>query len=503
MVPAKPSIPEWFSGRNVVVTGGTGFMGKVLLFKLLDSCPDIGNIYIIIREKKGMTLETRFQKLIEEVPFKTIQNKDPKSLKKLVPVKGDTVIEGLQLSVADKEKILEEVTVFFHMAANVRFDVCLKDAVTTNVIGTRNVLTFATQMPKLESFIHVSTSYCQCKEPILEERPYSMPIDPEDVIKIVQTWPEEVLHPMTMCMLKEYPNTYAFSKALAEVLVQRAKLPSGVIRPSIVSPSFKEPVPGWVDNLNGPTGLTIGASTGVVRSVLCSSNCTANVIPCDFAVNAIIAFSWKVGLRRLTEPLYLNITQNEDNYLSWGTAINLGREITYKYPPSLMIWYPGGGLTSSWISHWTRVILFQYIPAYVLDGVLYLVGYKPFLVRVQHKIKEGSKLLTYYIMKDWVFETRGAKELEAELSPADADTFPINTKLICWEDYLLSYVHGCRQYCLKDDPSTIPVARRRLFYFYCVHVFMVVCFYALIAWYVYTIMMSYSTSTTTVIEDIA
>jgi fatty acyl-CoA reductase len=35
------------------VTGSTGFLGKVLVEKLLRSCPDIGNIYVLMRKKKG------------------------------------------------------------------------------------------------------------------------------------------------------------------------------------------------------------------------------------------------------------------------------------------------------------------------------------------------------------------------------------------------------------------------------------------------------------------
>jgi fatty acyl-CoA reductase len=47
------SISEFFERQNVLVTGGTGFLGKVLLEKLLRSCPDVGNIYVLMRQKKG------------------------------------------------------------------------------------------------------------------------------------------------------------------------------------------------------------------------------------------------------------------------------------------------------------------------------------------------------------------------------------------------------------------------------------------------------------------
>ena len=52
------------------------------------------------------------------------------------------------------------------------------------------------------------------------------------------------------------PNTYTYTKALAErmLLKECGDLPLAIVRPSIVTAAKQEPIPGWVDNLNGPTG---------------------------------------------------------------------------------------------------------------------------------------------------------------------------------------------------------------------------------------------------------
>jgi fatty acyl-CoA reductase len=34
------------------VTGATGFLGKVLLEKLLEACPDVGHIFVLVRPKR-------------------------------------------------------------------------------------------------------------------------------------------------------------------------------------------------------------------------------------------------------------------------------------------------------------------------------------------------------------------------------------------------------------------------------------------------------------------
>jgi Male sterility protein len=61
----KPGIPEFFRGRSIFITGATGFMGKVLLEKLLRSCPDLGTLYLLMRAKRGQQPEQRLNDLIQ------------------------------------------------------------------------------------------------------------------------------------------------------------------------------------------------------------------------------------------------------------------------------------------------------------------------------------------------------------------------------------------------------------------------------------------------------
>lgn len=66
---------------------------------------------------------------------------------------------------------------------------------------------------------------------------------------------------ITKKMIGNRPNTYTFTKALAESLLatEATELPVAIMRPSIVSASLNEPYPGWVDNFNGPSGIIAAA----------------------------------------------------------------------------------------------------------------------------------------------------------------------------------------------------------------------------------------------------
>jgi fatty acyl-CoA reductase len=63
-------VQEFYRGANVLITGGTGFMGKVLMEKLLRSCPHLSNIYVLIRSKKGKDAETRLEDIFND-PVRT------------------------------------------------------------------------------------------------------------------------------------------------------------------------------------------------------------------------------------------------------------------------------------------------------------------------------------------------------------------------------------------------------------------------------------------------
>lgn len=59
-------VQEFFRDKSIFLTGVTGFVGCVLLEKLLRSCPHIKRIFLLIREKKGKSSQERLEEIFDD-----------------------------------------------------------------------------------------------------------------------------------------------------------------------------------------------------------------------------------------------------------------------------------------------------------------------------------------------------------------------------------------------------------------------------------------------------
>ncbi|KOX76757.1 Fatty acyl-CoA reductase 1 [Melipona quadrifasciata] len=61
----KSQIRKFYAGKHILLTGCTGYLGTIILEKLLRTCTEISKVYILVREKANMAIEDRMKKLFE------------------------------------------------------------------------------------------------------------------------------------------------------------------------------------------------------------------------------------------------------------------------------------------------------------------------------------------------------------------------------------------------------------------------------------------------------
>lgn len=486
---AEPDrIAEVFAGKDILITGGTGFLGKVLIEKLLRSCYDLRTIYLLIRPKKGKEPKQRLEEIFSNALFDTVKAQHggvQNLICKMKIIAGDVSAVGMSLSVQDRALLCDNVNFVYHAAATIRFDEELKKAVLLNTRGTKQMLDLARDFKNLLLFCHVSTSYCHLHEKLLLEKPYPPPADPHKIIKCVEWLDDDVVNAMTDKILDTLPNTYAFTKALSEGLVVEAMkdIPCMILRPSIVIPIWQEPLKGWTDNINGPVGLLIGAGKGVIRSMYCNSNEYADYLPVDIVVNLMLACTWNyVGNKDIEKTVY-NVCSSQEVKVSWQEMIDIGRNIvTNEIPLNGVAWYPGGSMKSSRTMHNICMFLFHLLPALFVDTLLYLTGNKPILMRVQRRINKGFEVFEYYANNQWDFKSDNIMSIRPLMNARETKTYKIDGIGLDIKEYFEQCIHATRKYILKAPDGSLPADKRHMRVMYFVDRLTKIAFWCLILW---------------------
>jgi len=95
---------------------------------------------------------------------------------------------------------------------------------------------------------------------------YPPPIQPSKLLDASEWMDDEVFDVLTAKIIADRPNTYTFTKALAEyVISQEAKdLPLAIVRPSIVGSSWQEPMPVEIEIQNLKLNISFSPRVGLI-----------------------------------------------------------------------------------------------------------------------------------------------------------------------------------------------------------------------------------------------
>ena len=135
---------------NVFLTGATGFLGGELLVTLSKK-REINKIYCFIRSQ---TIADAYEKLEKIFALHT----DHYEKEKIIPILGNLQDEQLTASLKEN-KVLDDVTIIIHAAANTSFSrIYNKQVDDVNIVGLEKILLWAKELPQLQTFLYIGTA---------------------------------------------------------------------------------------------------------------------------------------------------------------------------------------------------------------------------------------------------------------------------------------------------------------------------------------------------------
>jgi alcohol-forming fatty acyl-CoA reductase len=355
------SVQSALGGKHVLLIGVTGFIGKVWLVNALTDIPDIGCIYLLVRRQKSNPAQRRFEKLLDESPvFDRLYEHYGQNLPQFISqrvkvVEGDVTLPGLGLDADASQKLRNSLDLIINSSGLTDFNPDLREALTTNVDAAVNIVDFMRQSDHA-GLLHLSTCYVAgARDGRVAEvvRPDYTPLSVSN-FDAEREWnnlhrfveeterraegPEITEELRRQAMAKEHaakdlhgaalenqirknrvrwlknelieagkrrakelgwPNTYTFTKSLAEsLLVTRgAGLPIAIVRPAIVESSTTQPFRGWNEGINTSASLSYLLGT-FFRQLPTNERKRLDVIPVDAVCRGMTLISAAVVERR-------------------------------------------------------------------------------------------------------------------------------------------------------------------------------------------------------------
>ncbi len=344
-----------FRQHEILLTGANGFVGKVLLGMLLDRYPELKGLHVVIRPRKNLSAEARFEKEILQSPaLRTLVEKRGVDFvhQKVVVWSADLSQAGCAIEPTYIEAWRGRVALIVHCAGLVEFFPPLDESLRANVDSTEQMLGLARRIGA--KLLHVSTCYVAGKTEGLVEEPKSIlgfyPYRRGTADRGFDSTAELSSCRERIRSLKEsngtsdeesdrsrdvtrqltdlgrqraqrwgWVNTYTYTKSLAEQIVAaQGDVEYAIVRPAIVESALRFPFPGWVEGGRTAAPLVLMVLGGM-KTWPARKDIPLEVVPVDLVAAAI----WTVGallLRGESEPVY-QLGSADRNLLLLGPLI--------------------------------------------------------------------------------------------------------------------------------------------------------------------------------------
>jgi long-chain acyl-CoA synthetase len=149
-------VRDRLTGVRLFCIGGTGFLGKVWLSLVLYHFPEVGHIYLVVRERRRadgslrQSSEARFWADVASSPvFEPLRKRYPGEAykaflrQKVTPVPGDVSEELCGVPASIRDHMRGQLDAFVNASGVVDFNPPLDEALNVNAFGMQNLCALA------------------------------------------------------------------------------------------------------------------------------------------------------------------------------------------------------------------------------------------------------------------------------------------------------------------------------------------------------------------------
>ncbi|WP_019139862.1 fatty acyl-CoA reductase [Noviherbaspirillum massiliense] len=492
------SVQTELSGKRVLLTGTTGFLAKVVLEKLIRTVPDVGRLILLIRPgRDGMSVRERFEREVATSSvFDKLRAEQPDFLahvftEKIECLAGEVTEPGFGLPAAQFVELASRVDVVINAAASVNFREPLDQALAINALSLQHLtaLTRAANAP----LIQVSTCYVngynrgEMREEIVQPTSSAIPrhrdgyYDVEPLIARLQQKIDQVKAHASDPKLRErrltelgireanrygWNDTYTFTKWMGEQLAMRGMhgRPLTIVRPSIIESTLQEPAPGWIEGVKVADAIILAYARGKTSFFPAKVDEIIDIIPADLVANGILLATAEA----LAEPDRHRIYQCCSGS---GNPIQVGEVIRLLQDEAKRNWQAYDKLFYTQPKRDFRVVdhgTFRLLLGAMRAGVGFWLGMRK-LLGVTGEAKSLEALRTtqtlaitfsFYTLPRYRFHNAKLLELARRFRAQDSTLFPVDARLIDWQDYLCRiHMAGLNRYALRrKEAAKVEVA---------------------------------------------
>jgi len=321
-------ISQAFRDHEVLLTGGNGFLGKVVLGLILDRLPNFKHLHILLRSRLGASAEERFydetlvSPALAPIVQKLAEKRGKDFLRKRITVwPADISRINCGFEAAALDELAGRIGVIVNCAGEVQFFPPLDVSFSSNVDGVENLVKLAKSLSS--KLLHVSTCYvCGAADGLVEETEPILGFYPHrrgphdtsfkhteelrycrerirhiydsDVPSSAPGWgSREVLQRLTALGKQRaehwgWVNTYTYAKNLGEqIIAAEPNLVCTVVRPAIVESALRFPFPGWIEGGRTAAPLVLMALGGL-KDWPVQGDIPLEIVPVDLVASAIL-----------------------------------------------------------------------------------------------------------------------------------------------------------------------------------------------------------------------